>query len=66
LARPAKFDFIINLQAATVIGLDVPATLTARADEMIERNITCRAQSVRAKGDRRFPVSGVLRTLGPP
>jgi putative tryptophan/tyrosine transport system substrate-binding protein len=36
IMHPALFDFAINLVTAKTLGLDVPATLLARADEVIE------------------------------
>ena len=36
ILRASKFEFVINSQAAKLLGLDVPATLLARADEVIE------------------------------
>jgi putative ABC transport system substrate-binding protein len=36
VARASKFEFVINLQTARTLGIEIPATLLSQANEVVE------------------------------
>ena len=41
--QPTAFKLVVNVKTAKALGIDVPISILAGADELIERDVRCGA-----------------------